>query len=129
MTLVTPDRTAPPLNAEPWSPLPEPMLGGLNVAWSRLGGTPVAIDETAAAYRSPLYDQLLIASATAFTSTAALPTELTVDLAGDRAGPGRRASSSSRSDSIPVSDTNPVTDFELQLSSDGQTCETVLTGD
>ena len=127
MGTVTPSRSAPPLNVEAWSPLPEQMLGGLDVAWTSLGATPVAIDETVAAAEAPLYDQMLNTGFGQRIDASLLPVELTIDLAGD--------------DPVPVTgiilfplgpdatiDTQ-LKGFDLELSLDGQTFTPVLSGE
>ena len=122
---ITPSRSAPPLNAEAWNPLPDSMLGGLDVAWSGLGAKPVALDDAAATVEAPLYDQMLTTGAGVRIDAATLPAEFTVDLAGD--------------EDIPVAGIiifplgidaaldSQIRVFELQVSDDGQAFTTVLT--
>ncbi|MDQ3653830.1 MAG: VWA domain-containing protein, partial [Chloroflexota bacterium] len=127
LATIVPSRTAPPLNVEPWSPLPDVLIGGLDVAWSGLGAQPVSLDEAVATAEAPLYDQLLTAGAGYRIDASVLPAELTVDLAGD--------------DPIPVAgivlfplgldataDTQ-LKGFELDLSLEGQTWTPVLAGE
>ncbi len=127
---LTPDREAPPLNPQPgWTLTPE-LRGGLNVAWDGFGAVPVQSDQRAYEYESMLYDGISshVGGWQDYRSKAAVtPIELTVDLAGDAP--------------IPVAGIllNPFGDsgdpgtglrqFELQLSNDGQSFETVLSGE
>jgi len=127
LATIVPSRTAPPLNVEPWSLLPDVLLGGLDVAWSGLGAQPVSLDEAAATAEAPLYDQLLTADAGYRVDASSLPAELTVDLAGDNPIPvagivlfplGLDATADTQ-----------LKGFELDLSLDGQSWSPVFTGE
>ena len=89
-TNVVPNGAAPPLEPSPDEPLPNELLGGLDVAWSALGAAPVAADESSAAEEAQLFDQLTPVGAGWQGDASILPAELTVDLAGDDVGAGRR---------------------------------------
>ena len=127
MALVVPDRTVPPLSPERWEPLPPTMLGGVDIAWSGLGATPVAVDEAAAVAQMPLHDQLHYTGNGWSANATDLPIELTVDLAGDTPVPVAGVILFP-----PGTETHPdtyVRSFELDLSQDGSTWETVVTGE
>lgn len=127
MVLVVPGREVVPQGPFTWDPLPESMLGGMDVAWTALGGTPVAVDEAAATAQAVLHDGIANVDTGWRADASALPVEITVDLAGE--------------DPVPVVGTvllgpGPEADhgtivrgFELDLSLDGVTWESVLVGE
>lgn len=127
LTTIVPNRTAPPLNIEPWGPLPEPLLGGLDVAWSGRGAAPIALDEAAVTAEAPLYDQLLTTGAGYRADISLGPAELTVDLAGDEPVPVAGIVL------YPVGPDGTVDSqlkgFEIELSLDGQDWTPVLDGE
>ena len=122
---ITPDRTSPPLAPYlAWS-VPDALLGGLDVAATALGATPVpSVDPTAEAF---LYDGIEHGSNYFAASEGAQPITLTTDLAGDSALPVA---------GIIVDPLGPVDRtitgpraFTLSLSSDGVTYQDVLSGE
>lgn len=123
MALVTPDRAAVPVSVEPWWPLPDGMLGGLNAAWTALGAAPVAVDEAVTASEAPLYDGITTIGTGWSTGTASLPVDLTVDLAGDEPVPvaGFTVFPAGTERGVGAQ----VRDVELSLSMDGQLYTTV----
>ncbi len=123
-TDITPNRTSPPLAPYlAWS-VPDALLGGLDVAATALGATPVpSVDATAEAY---LYDGIEHTGSSFITSGAALPVTLTTDLAGDSAIP---VAGIAIDPLLPAGQT--VTGpraFTLSLSNDGVTYQDVLAG-
>ena len=127
---LTPNREAPPLNPQPgWTLTPE-LRGGLNVAWDGFGAVPVQSDQRAYDYESMLYDGISshVGGWQDYrTKAATTPIELTVDLAGDAPIPVAGILLN------PFGDTGDpgsgLRQFELQLSTDGQSFETVLSGE
>ncbi|MEJ7763841.1 MAG: discoidin domain-containing protein, partial [Thermomicrobiales bacterium] len=123
---VIPGRDAAPLNSEPFELLPPSMLGGLNVAWTGLGGVPVTADATSATTEAEIYDGFSPAAGGWSADATALPAELTIDLAGD--------------DPVPVAGiallslggfevTERLRGFDLELSLDGQTFTPALSAE
>jgi hypothetical protein len=88
-------RDADPVNSDQVWPLPEALLGGLNVAWSALGAEPVPTvdgpvdgsDEELAAEQAELHDGMTPLDVGFRWEASALPLVLTVDLAGDEPVP------------------------------------------
>ena len=116
------------LNPERWTSLPPELLGGLNVAWSGLGGTPVnplSID-TPSSESEQMFNGVSPTGYAWKGDVASLPLELTVDLAGD--------------EPVPVAGITLLTlnmdgfvgeglrAFDLELSLDGVTFEPALSG-
>ncbi len=117
-------RDAEPVGSHLAWPLPAALLGGLNVAGAALGGMPsgsVAID------REPsLYDDLTPTGA-GFGYNTELPLEIVVDLAGDTPVPVRGTILNSLARGSRLGEM--VRDFELLLSVDGETWQSVLRGE
>ena len=124
--IVTPGTDAPPLNPEPWDPVPANLLGGLNVAWMGLGASPVTADEADLADQSLLFNELISTGDGIRIGAEELPADLTIDLAGEEPVPVVGIVL------FPVgSDTRKdmqLAEFELELSMDGATFTPVLGG-
>ncbi|HQY32142.1 MAG TPA: hypothetical protein PK691_12670, partial [Thermomicrobiales bacterium] len=122
---ITPTGDSPPINPISVWPVPQSMLGGLNVASLALGAVPAGTIDPAK--EALLYDGLTPAGGSFQISSPAMPLEVSVDLVGDAP--------------VPVSGVilNPQTNdgyrqsalrhFEVQLSTDGTTFTTVLSGE
>ncbi len=123
MALLTPQGSAIPVNSIPWEPLPPALLGGLDVAWTALGGLPVT-DADPTANELQLYDQLFQSGYGWRGSTDTMPVEIEVDLAGAEPIPVAGVILFPAAYGLPVD--NQVRDFELDLSTDGETWTTVL---
>ena len=124
--LITPDRNAPPLNSETYLPLPKPLLGGLDAAWTGLGATPVPGDAQDPAVIAQLFDQSTITGTGWRAATSELPQEITVQLSGDTPVPVVGFVLDPRGlDDITG---NQLKDFDLELSINGQTFTPVLSG-
>ncbi|MGI8485123.1 MAG: VWA domain-containing protein, partial [Thermomicrobiales bacterium] len=124
--LVTPDRNAPPLNSEPYLPLPKPLLGGLDVAWTGLGATPIPSDTQDPTVISQLFDQSTITGTGWRAAPSELPQEITVQLAGASPVPVVGIVLDPRG--LDDLSGNQLKDFDLELSMDGQTFTPVLSG-
>ena len=124
---IVPDRLEPPRNPEPYQPLPPELLGGFDVAWSGLGGAPVAVDESAAAEEALLYDQITPVGSGWVSEAGLLPAELTVDLAGDDPVPVAGFTLNPQGGSGLPGD--QLRAFELELSQDGATFAPALAGE
>jgi hypothetical protein len=122
---VTPDGAARPITEAAVVPIPEAILGGLDVSALAFGGAPVApLDPTAEAQP---HDRMVSGDSGLVVQAAELPVVLTLDLAGD--------------DPVPVAGTilNPLSRgnrpsdvpraFTLLLSEDGIGFEPVLSGE
>ncbi len=116
------------LNPERWAPLPPELLGGLNVAWSGLGGAavnPLSVDT--ASSEEQMFNGVSPTGYAWRGDVASLPLEVTVDLAGD--------------EPVPVAGITLLTlnmdgfvgeglrEFDLELSVDGVTFEPALSGE
>lgn len=124
--LVVPDRNAPPLNSEAFLPLPKPLLGGLDAAWTGLGATPVPGDAQDPKVIAQLFDQLTISSTGWRAAPSDLPQEITVQLAGDTPVPVAGFVLDPRG--MDDQTDNQLKDFDLELSLDGQTFTPVYSG-
>lgn len=116
--------------AEPVNPviagaLPEPLLGGLNVAWSALGAEILATDGKNKKRYEELNDGLTPINRGWYMSTKALPVTLTADLAGEEpvplAGVLLHPLTNRSTD-------HWVRDFDILVSDDGKTYREVLSG-
>lgn len=111
---------APPVGAQRLWPLPEPLLGGLDMAWAGLGGTIVGDDSMSAA---ALIDGL-VSPATGWSAdpgesvTVALGGDGPVEVAGFLLNPYGRTAPDEQ-----------LRSFKIALSSDGRTFQTVLAGE
>ena len=120
-------RDAPPLNPGRVWPLPDPLVGGLNVAWSALGAAPVAAsDGQPVAAQAVLYDGLSPAGRRFQAPAAALPLTLTVDLAGDEPVPVAGVVLDLRSGAPQPEQARA---FDVLLSTDGITFAPVFSGE
>lgn len=119
--VVSVGRASPPVNPEPVSVLPDSMLGGLNVAWIELGAVP---DPVAGADSG--FDGRIVTGFGVRSDVASLPYEITVDLAGEAPVPVAGFVIDPRGyDGLIL---NQVRDFEVEISTDGVTFESVLSG-
>ena len=115
---------APPVGAVSPAPLPPELLGGLNVAWSALGGRPVSTDERAAEEQAALLDGLTpndndwYARRTPETVTVELAGDEPVSVAGFALNPRGR-----------YSRLRQLRQFEIALSLDGREFTPVLSGE
>lgn len=122
---ITPTASAPPVNPETSWPVPDAMLGGLNLAATALGATPAGTLDLA--QEAFLYDGVSPVGATFSISSPVLPLEVTTDLAGD--APASIAGfmiNNQANDGLRQSQARHV---EFQLSGDGVSFETVLTAE
>jgi len=106
-------------------PVPDALLGGLNVAGLALGGEPMGlIDYDRELF---LFDDVTPAGAGFGKGSMELPVDLGVDLAGDSPVPiaGIILNPLARSSQL----TEIIEDFELLLSTNGEDWTTVLTGE
>ncbi|MDZ7842635.1 MAG: VWA domain-containing protein [Gammaproteobacteria bacterium] len=130
---IRPEAGAQPVGPERYWQLPEPLLGGANVAWQALGGRWVATDEqrdrdeikgVGSGY-SQLFDGMAVKGRGLIIRSNQDETSATVELAGD--------------EPVPVAGItlNPLgqlaidhapREFELALSTDGERYETALQG-
>ena len=119
---VTPARDVPAVGAEQGWPVPDALLGGLDVASIAAGASPTG--EVDAAQEALLHDGATRIDMGFSGDTYQLPITLTVDLAGDEPVPvvGTILDPLARDASL----TGTPRDFELRLSSDGSDYETVL---
>jgi hypothetical protein len=127
---ITPNREAPPLNPQPgWTLAPE-LRGGLDVAWSGFGAVPMQPDQRAYGYEVMLYDGISTNGSGWWeyrSRIGAEPLALTVDLAGDSPVPVAGFILNPFGDSGDPS--GGLGRFDVQLSTDGQTFETVYSGE
>jgi hypothetical protein len=123
-TLITPRHDAEPVDPVPVWPLPDALLGGLDVASLALGArTLPSIDQAA---EDQLHDGLAHAGLGFVAGTDALPVTLTVDLAGDRPVPiAGTILDPLAGDGFPG---DVPADFEFLLSTDGVIFDPVLRG-
>jgi hypothetical protein len=121
---ITPTADAPLANPHQAWPAPAPLLGGLDLASPALGAVVAGtIDAEREAF---LHDGVAPVGSGFALSSPTLPLELTVDLAGDQAAPVAGILLNPQTvDGFPH---EQVRDFEFQLSSDGVTFTTALTG-
>lgn len=119
---VTPRREAAPVAPTLSWPLPDALLGGLDVASLGLGATPIpSVDP---AMEAELHDGLSHSGRGFWTSDSLLPLTLTVDLAGDGALPiVGTILDPQAADALPG---DVPRRFELLLSEDGVTWDAVL---
>lgn len=118
---ITVGRSVPPVNPAVTAPLPESMLGGLNVAWIELGAVP---DPAVGAESG--FDGRIVSGFGVRADVVSLPHEITVDLAGDVPVPVSGFVIDPRGyDGLVL---NQLRDFEVQVSTDGVTFATVLSG-
>ncbi|MEJ7838309.1 MAG: discoidin domain-containing protein, partial [Thermomicrobiales bacterium] len=116
---ITVGRSAPPVNPAVADPLPESMLGGVNVAWTSLGAVP---DPVAGAESG--FDGRFVSGFGVRATLDTLPHEITVDLAGDVPIPLAGFVIDPRGyDGMVL---NQLRDFEVEVSMDGVSFETVL---
>lgn len=119
-------RETPPVNPRQTWPLPEELLGGVNVAWSALGAQIRTENEDYAESQVDLHDEITPLQDGFRGRGADAPITLTVELAGDGA--------------VPVAGftLNPMGDgrggeslhaFDLALSEDGDTYEVAYSGE
>ncbi|HEU0163874.1 MAG TPA: hypothetical protein VFQ54_02450, partial [Thermomicrobiales bacterium] len=80
--LVVPNADAPPVNSEQYDPLPASLLGGLDVAWTGLGATPMPADGQDPTEVAQLFDQLTTTGTGLSVDVSSLPQDYTVELAG-----------------------------------------------
>ncbi|MGB3330099.1 MAG: discoidin domain-containing protein, partial [Thermomicrobiales bacterium] len=124
--LVTPRTNAVPVNIEDHPPLPDALLGGLDAAWSGLGGQAVLAPGQDATAVAQLIDGHANSGMGWRESTTALPQDLTVQLAGDQPVPVAGFVLDPRGwDDIP---SHQVAEFEIDLSSDGVTFRKAVSG-
>ena len=122
---ITPGRASPPVAPyQAWS-VPDALLGGLDVAALAIGGVPVpSIDP---AQEARLYDGIEHRGGALIAYLQAQPVTLTSDLAGDAPVP---VAGIVIDPIAPVGSTTTAPRiFTLQLSTDGATWETALTGE
>ena len=121
---VTPDRDVPPVGAHQGWPLPEGLLGGLDVASLAAGGSPSGSVDQAGEIQ--LHDGTTRIGLGFVVAATELPITLTVDLAGDDPVPvvGTILDPLARDASL----AGTPRDFELRLSMDGTDYQTVLRG-
>ena len=116
---------AEPVNPTAAGALPDSLLGGLNVAWSALGGEVLAPAGSTSRLHEEVNDGLTPINRGWYTKTKELPVTLTVDLAGD--------------DPVPIAGVllHPLTsrspedwmrDFDVLVSEEGTTYREVLSG-
>src|SRR5262249_45958553 len=121
-------RDAPAVNPEQVWPLPEALLGGLNVAWSALGAQPISSsDGQPVAAQAQLYDEAVLPGAGFKAPAGSLPLTLTVKLAGTQPIPvaGVVLDPGGGDGSPPESPRA----FDVLLSTDGQTFQPVYSGE
>lgn len=123
---VTPDRDAAPVGARQAWPLPDALLGGLDVASLGLGAAVVEPASSLASEES-LHDGFALAGAGFSGSISGAPVTFTMDLATGAAVPvvGLIVDPLAGTPSLAAA----PRDFELALSEDGTTWTTVLTGE
>lgn len=122
---VTPDRDAPPVAPFQAWPLPEELLGGLDVASLALGATVVQPTFNPQSEES-LHDGVAVMGAGFNGSISGQPATFTMDLATDEPVPVAGLTIHPLA-GTPARGAVPRT-FELALSDDGSTWRTVLTG-
>ena len=122
---INPTASAPPVNPKTTWPVPASMLGGLNLASPALGAVPAGTIDVV--NESLLYDGLAPIGRSFWVSGPVLPLEVSVDLAGDSPAPIAGFILNSRSGDGLRS--TQVRHFEIQLSTDGTTFETVVAGE
>lgn len=105
--------------------LPDELLGGFNVAWNALGGTVVNPDPASEDTLANINDGLA-GNAGYMVDAAQLPKAVTIRFGGDKTWPVRGMTVNPQTPSIPTA--QYIADFELLLSADGTTFESVLTG-
>jgi Mg-chelatase subunit ChlD len=121
---LTPSATAPPAKPEQAWPVPQALLGGLNVASLALGGAPVSLYDADAEAR--LYDGVTPAGGGFYTYYPTLPVTLTSDLAGDAAVPVAGVMLNPQAHD--AGQAEAPRDFRLLLSTDGSTWAEALAG-
>lgn len=121
---VTATGEAPPLSPEQAWPMPESMLGGLDVASLALGATTLPSLDLVG--EDALHDGLVLTGTGLDAPFGVLPVDLTVDLAGDAPIPVVGITL----DPVAGGSTflGVVRDFDLLLSTDGFTWQPVLSG-
>ena len=121
---VTPARDVPAVGAEQAWPVPDALLGGLDVASIAAGATPAG--DVDAAQEALLHDGAARIDMGFSADASQLPVTLTVDLAGDGPVPvvGTILDPLARDASL----AGTPRDFELRLSMDGVDYQTVLRG-
>lgn len=119
MTLVTPRTDASPVNVESHPPLPESLLGGLDMAWNGLGATPVPADGQDPTQVAQLFDGFVNSGTGWSGAPTDPPQEFTVQLGGDQPVPVAGFVIDPRGgDELPL---HQLADFEIELSTDGVT--------
>ena len=116
-------------DAEPVNPvragrLPEPLLGGMNVAASALGARPIA-EESRLRRLAPLFDGLTPINGGWSESARELPLEVTVRLAGDAPQPTAGVLLHPLSNRL---STEWVREFDVLVSQDGRSFRQVYSG-
>ncbi len=114
---------APPMAPSLPEPLPPPLLGGINVAWSSLGARIASEDADVISRDEELLDGYLPASQVWYARRDLLPRDVDVDLAGEEPAQvvGVVLNPKGTEDGA-----SQVKDFELWLSEDGRAYERVL---
>jgi hypothetical protein len=127
-TVVQAGRNAAPVNPDRVWPLPEDLLGGLNVALDALGAEPLpSSDGQLPEAQLQLFDGFDYARQGFTTPASFLPVTLTVDLAGDAAVPVAGVALDPRGGNGLAQD-QPVR-FDVLLSQDGQNFTEVFSGE
>ena len=121
---LVPDREAAPIGPVQRHPIPDALLGGLDVASLALGAVPVTSLDADGEAR--LHDGFAATDWGLSWPIGALPVTLTVDLAGDEPVPVAGTILHPLSDDLSMGDSPRV--FQLALSIDGATWTTVLDG-
>ena len=122
---VTPTAESPPIDPVDAWPVPTSMLGGLNLAATALGAVPA--NTVSADSEKYLYDGVSPVGLDFYISGPTLPMDITVDLAGDDAAPIVGFMLNPQSQDVNV--TEQVRHFEIQVSTDGSTFTTAVTGE